>query len=227
MRPRDDLTGMRFSRLVVLREAQKTRIGRWEWWCRCDCGTEKAIIAAKLKNGAIRSCGCLQKEVAANLRTKPVKGETYFTGKPCKRGHVSLRRVKGKVCIECAKQADAGRLERDPDMFTRYRAKWIKADPIRQMLKKARSSANARGLECALTPEDINIPKHCPCCQRELSFNTARWKSNSYSIDRIDSTKGYIRGNVAVICYRCNMLKSNATADELSMIAKWIRSASR
>ncbi len=29
---------------------------------------------------------------------------TYFTGKPCKHGHIAERRVSTKTCIQCAKE---------------------------------------------------------------------------------------------------------------------------
>jgi hypothetical protein len=30
--------------------------------------------------------------------------KTYFTGRPCKRGHVSERRVGSQTCVECERQ---------------------------------------------------------------------------------------------------------------------------
>ena len=42
------------------------------------------------------------------------------------------------------------------------------------------------------------------------------------SLDRIDSSKGYIVGNISVISLRANMLKNNATLNELKMIVKWL-----
>ena len=48
-----DITGQRFSSLVVLRYA-----GGSKWGCRCDCGEEAIVDAANLKSGNTRSCGC-------------------------------------------------------------------------------------------------------------------------------------------------------------------------
>ena len=73
-----DLTGMRFSRLVVkVRVANKVnKSGKpvAQWLCVCDCGNEKVVRSASLNNGSVRSCGCLRNETAAaNARKFNVK----------------------------------------------------------------------------------------------------------------------------------------------------------
>ncbi len=56
-----DLTGERFSRLEVLHKDRSTK-GGTRWFCKCDCGNIKSILAPNLKSGDIKSCGCLNKE---------------------------------------------------------------------------------------------------------------------------------------------------------------------
>ncbi len=42
------------------------RVKRELWWlCRCECGTERLVRPYRLRNGESRSCGCLQREIAA------------------------------------------------------------------------------------------------------------------------------------------------------------------
>lgn len=65
----EDLAGMRFDRLIVLRFVGIEK-GRSTWHCRCDCGSELAVRAANLKSHNTRSCGCLVKDVAAEMNTK-------------------------------------------------------------------------------------------------------------------------------------------------------------
>lgn len=45
---------------------------------------------------------------------------------------------------------------------------------------------------------------------------------NSPSLDKIQPVLGYIKGNVQVISNRANMIKSNASARELRMIAEYL-----
>ena len=52
-----ELTGQRYGRLVVLRQAEN--IGkRTAWLCRCDCGNEVVVRTARLRSGHTTSCGC-------------------------------------------------------------------------------------------------------------------------------------------------------------------------
>jgi hypothetical protein len=63
-----DETGNKYGRLTVIEEAEKR--GKQAWWrCKCECGNETEVCGAKLRNGHTRSCGCLQKDVAAERLT--------------------------------------------------------------------------------------------------------------------------------------------------------------
>lgn len=69
-----DITGNRYGRLVAIsfdcnKEYKSGRKVR-KWLCRCDCGNYKSIPIGDLRNGKVKSCGCLAKERAtvANLQ---------------------------------------------------------------------------------------------------------------------------------------------------------------
>lgn len=55
-----DLTGQRFGRLTVLEQNVSTK--RTSWFCICDCGIKKSVMADALKSGNTSSCGCYQTE---------------------------------------------------------------------------------------------------------------------------------------------------------------------
>lgn len=65
-----DLTGMRFSRLTVLRLFERTPRRRYVWLCKCDCGKTVKVTGEHLKSGHTRSCGCLNNERIANVNFK-------------------------------------------------------------------------------------------------------------------------------------------------------------
>lgn len=66
---KEDLTGMVFGRLTVLRQDEDhicATTGRRsaKWLCQCSCPnkTIKSVLGSELKNGGTQSCGCLTKE---------------------------------------------------------------------------------------------------------------------------------------------------------------------
>ena len=64
-----DLTGRKFDRLTVIKRTTN-RGTDVSWLCSCICGNTCTVAGRDLKNGKIRSCGCLHREilVARNKR---------------------------------------------------------------------------------------------------------------------------------------------------------------
>ncbi len=82
----------------------------------------------------------------------------------------------------------------------------------------AKGRAKRKGLEFNLTLDDVVIPVICPVFKTPIKRP---------SLDRLDNTKGYIKGNVFVISYRANCIKNNATIEELFAIVRYIQENSR
>lgn len=62
--------GQVFGRLTVVASEQPR--GRQETWrCRCICGGEKVVRAVHLRQGSIKSCGCLRREKRIALEVEP------------------------------------------------------------------------------------------------------------------------------------------------------------
>ena len=61
-----DIAGRKFSRWSVLHRLPNRRGGYAVWMCRCDCGTERAVLSSHLRRGKSISCGCHAKEVRAS-----------------------------------------------------------------------------------------------------------------------------------------------------------------
>jgi len=75
--PYNDLSGKRFGRLTVVRLHESSG-RRARWVCHCDCGTEHVVLSSVLTMGHAQSCGCLQRELAADRR----KGQVALNKKP-------------------------------------------------------------------------------------------------------------------------------------------------
>lgn len=73
-----------------------------------------------------------------------------------------------------------------------------------------------------LTYHDIEWNLICPVFGVEIDWFAEKAYENSPSLDRVDSTKGYVPGNVRIISKRANTIKNNGTAEEHLMIADYI-----
>lgn len=94
------------------------------------------------------------------------------------------------------------------------------------MHRRAKERAKKYGIEFDIEVEDIVIPEFCPVFGFRLQTGLSDKKYVSHpqtpSLDKIDPSKGYVKGNVQVISQRANMLKSNATVDELRAVLRFI-----
>ena len=65
----------------------------------------------------------------------------------------------------------------------------------------------------------------CPILGLEMRFGLADGndKYQSPTIDKLIPSKGYVKGNVAWISARANLIKSDATSDEIMKVAKWLK----
>lgn len=169
-------------------------------------------------------------ELITRKTAREIGSKTYFTGKPCKHGHISLKRTDSCCCVECGIATTAEWSKKsweenydDNLMRSRTYAKNMRANnPVSTLLSAARRRAKISGLEFNITHKDVQIPLYCPVIGIPLITNTKRQNANSPSIDRIDNTKGYIKGNVRVISWRINHRKSDMTIYEILALAEYI-----
>lgn len=76
-----------------------------------------------------------------------------------------------------------------------------------------------------LTEEDFIVPDRCPVLGIPIVIGGNRWY-DSPSVDRVDNTKGYVKGNVQIISGRANTLKKDATLAELEALVAYVKRCS-
>lgn len=54
-----DITGQKFCRLTALYRLHDYHKKQTYWLCVCDCGNLKEVYLGNLRNGKVKSCGCL------------------------------------------------------------------------------------------------------------------------------------------------------------------------
>jgi hypothetical protein len=58
-----DLRGHVYGRLTVVERTANNKHGKVRWICRCQCGRRRRVSANDLRTGAVKSCGCLKRDV--------------------------------------------------------------------------------------------------------------------------------------------------------------------
>lgn len=63
----------------------------------------------------------------------------------------------------------------------------------------------------------------CPILRIPLHLYGAPRCDNTPSIDRIDNSKGYIKGNVQIISWKANRMKAEATLQDLEAMVAYMK----
>ncbi len=73
-----DLSGHRYSRLLVLNRVVNGSLKRGTYWnCICDCGNYTAVERGNLVHGITTSCGCYAKQRVSEIKLIDLTGQTY------------------------------------------------------------------------------------------------------------------------------------------------------
>lgn len=140
-----------------------------------------------------------RKEVSAFYSTKyrhKKKDGTY--------SHYEYRRPKCKACWDIESR------------------QWFRENWLEHLVHQARNRAKKSGVPFDITANDIHVPELCPLLQIPIRQNLGANApcDNSPSLDRIIPELGYVRGNVMLISYKANKMKSNATKEELVVFSE-------
>ena len=162
------------------------------------CGIEKDITEfhnnKRYKNGRDNRCKkCL------NTRRRELNKHVDY-----KKKHRDRYKTDAEYRMQCKLKA----------------ANYRKEHNERVLLSQAKVRAENFGLDFNLTIEDIIIPEVCPILEIPLYRGTNRKNDNSPSLDRIDNSKGYIKGNVRIISNLANTMKNKASIEQLKTFAK-------
>ena len=117
------------------------------------------------------------------------------------------------TCKKCSiKIRQAEKLNRD----------W-KVDAAKLLYSNIKSRCKRIGREFSIELEDILIPEKCPVFGFDLKREDRQTWMCAPSVDRIDSSKGYIKGNVTVVSRRANIIKRDATIEELEQLFNYYK----
>lgn len=119
--------------------------------------------------------------------------------------------------------------DRNEKMFAKWGPDWKNKDwkksaiysAMREKFRNKQKNTNKH--EFTIEFGDLTFPTHCPALGIELDYFANSRAENSPSFDRLDPSKGYVKGNVAIISWRANRIKNDGTAEEHQKIADFMR----
>ena len=214
--------GSRFGKWTVTGPPEPTGIyGVYAWPCRCECGRQKSIHGATLRNGASSKC----KSCAAKKRKpyRDISGERFGRWVVVRRLEPSERKnyYDAWLCrCDCGTERGLSSSDfRNSQGCRKCRAKEnpsCRIRPYESVFRAARSAiinriGRKRIYEFTISYEDfasIAETGKCHYCHAVLiwaRFNSS--KNSAYRLDRKDNALGYVPGNVVGCCKRCNYSK--------------------
>ena len=164
------------------------------------------------------------------------KGRSYWKCK-CLRYSLFKNMICGNTTIVASnllgKTKSCGCLFIDSNSFCKIRKKSMLISSVsNHLIRKYKHRAKKNGWEFNLTTDLCYIlftsscsycgdpPSNCHKIPRDRSNRIFKYSG----IDRIDSSKGYIKGNVRSCCRFCNILKSNKSEQEFK---EWLKRVNR
>lgn len=239
----DDLTGKKFTRLLVLQKSDRDNKRSIYWVCLCDCGNniEAAGSSLKAQNGT-KSCGCLRSE----MRRK--SGKNYADQKfgmltvvrrdfssrkdhnpywlcKCDCGEetvVAINNLKKGEIISCG----CFRLEQTKKRAKKLNTKKEGDSALNSVLYTYKYNADKRDIEFSLTDKQFKelIFANCGYCGAPPNNKSKNRYGNGdviyNGVDRIDNALGYKKDNCITCCQNCNRAKYKMSYQEF---IDWIK----
>ncbi len=247
-----DLTGLRFGRLLVIKETDQDKHNRRVLWlCKCDCGVEKKILTGALKSGHTKSCGCLHREIAARqgaasaldlsgkrfgklIAVEPVKKRTEQglvqwrckcdCGKEAKITASHL--ITGTKSCGCLCQAKETRIKRGKTISKALRKRYPKGHAGRtQLLISYKGGSRKRGIGWALSNEHFDKLTQglCYYCGiPPMQFSKSVGEHGAYTHNGIDRVDN-TKGYTVENCVTCCKICNTAKRDlTLTEFLDWV-----
>lgn len=129
------------------------------------------------------------------------------------------------TCIHCQKSRWFDQVSMDPDKrawFREQEKKKAEANVKAYLIRLAKRRAKDKGILCTITEKDFELPELCPIRLCKLEKHRGNPKYNSFSLDRIDPNQGYVPGNVRVISWSANQMKSTWTKEEIERLYLYV-----
>lgn len=126
------------------------------------------------------------------------------------------------VCKECRSKGNREHWAKHSSRMTAKQRERHHEDPARNIFYQCKARAKKQGLPFNISKEDIVVPEKCPVLNIPLIVSKGRLSDNSPSIDKKIPSLGYVKGNISIISFKANRIKTNATLADLKEVVKWM-----
>lgn len=92
-----------------------------------------------------------------------------------------------------------------------------------EMWRNAKDRSGKRGLPFDIALEDIVVADCCPVLGVPFVFGVQRRGPFSPTLDRLRPALGYVKGNIAVVSFRANMIMHDASFEEILAAGNWLK----
>lgn len=202
--------------------APKQKIGRWliieknensprkAWLCECECGTQKIVLDQSLKSNKSTQCrNCSNRQIANNY-FKNITNKIFGEWKVLKYSHSKNRKTFWLCECSCGTVKTIS-----SDTLTSGKSKKCKNHNCYKEIKNGNWStiiygAKSRGINFEVSIKyayEIYEKQNKKCSLSGLKIFFGKGSKRTASLDRIDSSKGYIEGNIQWVHKDINIMK--------------------
>lgn len=232
-----DLAGKTFGYLTPVKVVGKNKQKQLLWLCQCRCGKEKVVIGTNIKKGVTVSCGCKPKR----SRDDSVIGKKFGYLTILEFSHKEPKNKQYYKCIcDCGNtrivnkhylrnhKASCGCRFSGTDRTGDKHPKWTGYQEISGTYwNSIVKTAKERNMQFNITLEYVwelflQQNRMCALTNILLTFGERQSDDKTASLDRIDSSKGYIEGNVQWVHKWVNVMKWDLSQKEFIQICNMV-----
>jgi 5-methylcytosine-specific restriction endonuclease McrA len=133
----------------------------------------------------------------------------FFTGQPCKRGHVAARLVSNHHCIDCNREDDAAFYQAHKAKIETRKAIYRKTLKGIEVKRNDNSKRRAQKHSAPYLAHPLPSPAdgRCPCCRVKMVQGHKRHGPSLDHIVSLEHGGHHVPINTWIICKSCNSSK--------------------
>jgi len=186
--------------------------------CKCMKSLENFHRDSRTPTGHCSLCKeCSKLYIEKNKKRRKVKNDQW------RKDNKKLISDNSKTYYDNNKDIKSNYYQKNKEKLNEKNINRIRSNIILYLQRQAIKRAKQRGIpyeDNFLVNKFKEIPQECEVLHIPIRSNVGQGgqSPSSPSVDRIDSMKGYLTDNVRIISHRANLLKNNATFEEIKLV---------